>query len=105
MKRNKTLDDYCGKAIAKMILSGKLYTPEMVDEDLKQNLDLWAKIMTVAINKSLKVGKKRILEQVQPEIDRLLEDYYRRVDEDNGDRTHAISVVERMYDQIMEEHA
>ena len=59
--------------------------------------------MTVAINRSLKVGKKRILELVQPEVDALLEDYFRRVDEDNGDRTHAISVIERMYDQIMEE--
>jgi hypothetical protein len=102
-KRNQYIDQIVAREISRLILEGKLYTKEMVDADLLANVELWAKIWTIAINRGLKVGKKRIEEKVNPVVDELLEDLYRRKDEDNGDQTHAISVIERMYDQIMEE--
>lgn len=102
-KPNPLLEQYAAREIARLIMKGQLYTKEMVDADLLANVELWAKIWTIAINRGLKVGKKRIEEKVNPVVDELLEDLYRRKDEDNGDQTHAISVIERMYDQIMEE--
>lgn len=102
-KNNPLLEQYAAREIARLITKGQLYTKEMVDADLLANVELWAKIWTIAINRGLSVGKKRIEEKVNPVVDELLEDFYRRKDEDNGDQTHAVSVIERMYDQIMEE--
>lgn len=103
MGKNVLLEQYAEKEIARRIAKGELFTPAMVNADLMANCDLLAKMMTVAVNRGAGIGKKRINEKIQPELDNLLDEYFRRVDEDNGDRTHAISVVERMYDQIMED--
>lgn len=103
-KPNAGIMQFVEKEIQRRIVKGELYTPEMVNADILANHDMWAMIMTIAINRALGVGKKRFVEKVQPIIDELLADYFRRVeDEDNGDRAHAVSVIERMYNQIMEE--
>lgn len=102
-KRNQYIDQIVAREIARLILEGKLYTKEMVDADLQQNVELWMKIWVCAINRGLGVGKKRIHEKVNTEVDKIMDDFYRRKDEDNGDQTHAVSVIERMYDQIMED--
>ena len=102
-KQNPLLEQYAEKEITRRILRGELYTPEMVEADLKANCDLLAKMMTIAVNRGGKIGKKKFNEEIQPVLDDLLEDFFRRKAEDNGDQTHAVSVVERMYEQIMEE--
>ena len=103
MAKNALLEQYAEKEIARRIAKGELFTPEMVNNDLIANCDMLAKMMTIAVNRGANIGKKRFEEKIQPELDDILDEFFRRVDEDNGDRTHAISVVERMYDQIMEE--
>lgn len=102
-KPNPLLEQYAEREIKRRIEKGELYTPEMVKADLYANVELWAKIWTIAINRGLKVGKKRIEAKVNAEVDKITDDFFRRKDEDNGDQTHAISVIKRMYDQIMEE--
>ena len=103
MAKNALLEQYAEKEIARRIAKGELFTLDMVNKDLVANCDMLAKMITIAVNRGLGVGKKRFEEKIQPELDDILDEFFRRVDEDNGDRTHAISVVERMYDQIMEE--
>ena len=102
-KPNAGIMQFVENEIQRRILKGELYTPEMVNADILANHDMWAMIMTIAINRALGVGKKRFEERVQPVINELLADYFRHIEEDNGDRIHAISIIERMYNQIMED--
>lgn len=102
-KPNAYIEQIVEKEIQRRIAKGELFTPEMVNRDLVANCDMLAKMMTIAVNRGAGIGKKKFNEDIQPELDELLEDFFRRKAEDNGDQTHAISVVERMYEQIMEE--
>ena len=102
-KNNPLLEQYAAREIARRIAKGELFTPEMVNRDLVANCDMLAKMMTVDVNRGAGIGKKKFNQDIQPVLDELLDDFFRRKAEDNGDQTHAISVVERMYDQIMEE--
>lgn len=102
-KQNTYIEKIVEKEIARRIAKGELFTLAMVNADLMANCDLLAKMMTIAVNRGASIGKKKFKKDIQPVLDDLLDDFFRRKKEDNGDQTHAISVVERMYDQIMEE--
>ena len=101
-KSNPYIEQIVEREIARRIAKGDLFTPDMVNRDLVANCDMLAKMMTIAVNRGAGIGKKKFNEDIQPKLDKLLEDFFRRKAEDNGDQTHAISVVERMYEQIME---
>lgn len=101
-KSNPILEQYAEREIQRRIAKGELFTLEMVNRDLVANCDMLAKMMTIAVNRGAGIGKKKFNQDIQPVLDGLLDDFFRRKDEDNGDQTHAISVVERMYEQIME---
>ena len=105
-KPNAYLTKAVDQEIQRRIDKGQLYTPEMVDAIVNAAVladhEIWTKMMTIAVNEGAKIGKKVFREKIQPCLDGLLDDFARREKEDNGDQTHAISVVDRMYEQIME---
>ena len=101
MGKNVLLEQYAEKEIARRIAKGELFTPAMVNADLMANCDMLAKMMTIAVNRGIGVGKKRFNEKVQPILDSILDEWFEN--KETADQEYAISVVERMYDQIMEE--
>ena len=98
---NAYIEKIVEKEIARRIAKGELFTPAMVNADLAANCDMLAKMMTIAVNRGIGVGKKRFNEKVQPILDSILEEWFEN--KETADQEYAISVVERMYDQIMEE--
>ena len=56
-KPNAGIMQFVENEIQRRILKGELYTPEMVNADILANHDMWAMIMTIAINRALGVGK------------------------------------------------
>lgn len=101
MGKNVLLEQYAEKEIARRIAKGELFTPAMVNADLAANCDMLAKMMTIAVNRGIGVGKKRFNEKVQPILDSILDEWFEN--KRTADQEYAISVVERMYDQIMED--
>lgn len=100
-KQNAYIEKIVEKEIARRIAKGELFTPAMVNADLMANCDMLAKMMTIAVNRGIGVGKKRFNEKVQPILDSILDEWFDN--KETADQEYAISVVERMYDQIMEE--
>lgn len=100
-KQNAYIEKIVEKEIARRIAKGELFTPAMVNADLMANCDMLAKMMTIAVNRGIGVGKKRFNEKVQPILDSILDEWFEN--KETADQEYAISVVERMYDQIMEE--
>ena len=100
-KSNPILEQYAEREIARRIAKGELFTPEMVNRDLVANCDYLAKMMTIAVNRGIGVGKKRFDDKVQPILDDLLEEFFEN--KATADQEYACSVVDRMYDQIMED--
>ena len=98
---NAYIEKIVEKEIARRIAKGELFTPAMVNADLAANCDMLAKMMTIAVNRGIGVGKKRFNEKVQPILDSILEEWFEN--KETADQEYAISVVERMYDQIMED--
>ena len=101
MGKNVLLEQYAEKEIARRIAKGELFTLAMVNADLMANCEMLAKMMTIAVNRGIGVGKKRFNEKVQPVLDSILDEWFEN--RDTVDQEYAISVVERMYDQIMED--
>ena len=101
MGKNALLEQYAEREIARRIAKGELFTPEMVNLDLMANCEMLAKMKTIAVNRGAGVGKKRFNERVQPILDELLDEWFEN--KRTADQEYAISVVERMYDQIMED--
>ncbi len=101
MGKNALLEQYAIKEIARRVLKGELYTKEMVYADLLANCEMLAKMMTIAVNRGVGIGKKRFNEKIQPVMDSLLEEWFHN--KDTVDQEYAISVVERIYEQIMED--
>lgn len=101
MGKNALLEQYAEREIARRIDKGELFTPEMVNIDLMANCEMLAKMMTIAVNRGAGIGKKRFNERVQPILDELLDEWFEN--KRTADQEYAISVVERMYDQIMED--
>ena len=98
---NAYIEKIVEKEIARRIAKGELFTLAMVNADLAANCDMLAKMMTIAVNRGIGVGKKRFNEKVQPILDSILEEWFEN--KRTADQEYAISVVERMYDQIMED--
>lgn len=97
---NPYIDKLVNNQIEKMISKGELYTPEMVDAAIDENLDIWTKMMTISLNSSLGIGKQRFRERVQPDLNKLEDEYF-----DNKktvDQEYAISVIDRRYAEIMD---
>ena len=100
-KSNPYIEQIVEREIARRIARGELYTKEMVNRDIQANCDVLSKMMTVAVNRGAGVGKKRFNEKVQPILDDLMDEWFHN--KKTADQEYAISVVERMYDQIMED--
>lgn len=100
-KQSAYIEKIVEKEIARRIAKGELFTLAMVNADLTANCDMLAKMMTIAVNRGIGVGKKRFNEKVQPILDSILDEWFEN--KETADQEYAISVVERMYDQIMEE--
>jgi hypothetical protein len=101
MGKNALLEQYAEREIARRIAKGELFTLDMVNKDLMANCEMLAKMMTIAVNRGAGIGKKRFNERVQPVLDELLDEWFEN--KRTADQEYAISVVERMYNQIMEE--
>lgn len=97
---NPYIDKLVQNQIDRMIAKGQLYTPQMVDKAVNDNLDCWTKMMTVALNRSLGIGKQRFRERVQPELDRIQDLYFNN--KKTVDQEYAISVIDRLYAEIMD---
>ena len=100
-KRNAYLDQIVEQEIQRRIAKGELFTIEMVNRDLLANCKILTKMMTVAVNRGGRIGKKTFNEKIQPIMDSLLEEWFEN--KRTADQEYAISVVDRMYDQIMED--
>ena len=97
---NPYIDKLVQNQIDRMIAKGQLYTPQMVDKAVNENLDVWTQMMTVALNRSLGIGKQRFRERVQPELDRIQDLYFNN--KKTADQEYAISVIDRLYAEIMD---
>ena len=100
MKPNALIMQYAEAEIKRRIQRGELILPEVADDNLKDNLDIWTKMMTISVNKGTGIGKKRFRKDVQPILDQLQEEYFEN--KRTADQEYAVSVIERLYDEIME---
>ena len=99
MKPNAMIAKAAEAEIKRRIQRGELLLPDQVHENLMENLDIWTKMMTVAVNRGLGIGKKRFEEKVQPQLNDITEDFFANVKD--ADEEYARAVVERMYEQVM----
>ena len=99
MKPNAMIAKAAEAEIKRRIQRGELLLPDQVHENLMENLDIWTKMMTVAVNRGLGIGKKRFEEKVQPLLNDITEDFFNNVKD--ADEEYARAVVERMYEQVM----
>lgn len=97
---NPYIDKLVQNQIDRMIAKGQLYTPQMVDKAVNENLDVWTQMMTVALNRSLGIGKQRFRERVQPELDRIQDQYFNN--KKTVDQEYAINVIDRLYAEVMD---
>ena len=97
---NAYIEKMVQSQIDRMVAKGQLYTQEMVDEAVKDNLEVWTQMMTVAVNRGLGIGKKRFEERVQPPLNEIAEEYFRN--KKTVDQEYALAVVQRAYDAIMD---
>ena len=97
---NAYIEKIVEKEIARRIAKGELFTLAMVNKDLTANCDLLAKMMTIAVHRGLGIGKKRFREKVNPQmewIDQLFHEEKKKVDQE-----YALSIIDRLYAEIME---
>ena len=87
--------------IARRIKRGELLLPDVVEENLNDNLDCQMKMMTIAVNRGLGVGKKRFREKVNPELEWVERLYYG--EKKKVDQEYALSIIDRLYAEIMED--
>lgn len=97
---NPYIDKLVQNQIDRMTSKGQLYTPQMVDKAVNENLDVWTQMMTIAVNRGLGIGKKRFKEKVQPVLDQVQEEYFQN--KVTVDQEYALSVIDRLYDEIMD---
>lgn len=86
--------------INRRILRGELLLPDVVEENLNANLDCQRMMMTIAVNRALKVGKKRFNELVNPVLQEIEKEF--RENKKKTDQDYALGVIEREYNRIME---
>lgn len=87
--------------IKRRIARGELLLPSVVAENLDANLDCQMKMMTIAVNKSLGIGKRRFREKVQPTFEEVHQLYME--EKRNVDQEYALSIIDRLYAEIMED--
>jgi hypothetical protein len=87
--------------IKRRILRQELYMPDVVEENLNANLDAQRMMMTNAVHRALGIGKKRFNELVNPAFEEIEREY--RENKRTVDQEYALAVVEREYNQIMED--
>lgn len=87
------------KEIERRIRRGELYLRETVDKNLIDNLEIWTKMMTIALNRSLGIGKTRFQRDVQPVLDQLQGEFFEN--RDTVDTVYATAVIDRLYDEVM----
>lgn len=87
--------------IKRMILRGELLLPDVVEENLNDNLDCQRMMMTIAVNRGLGIGKRRFEEKVNPELWKLEEEY--RENKRTVDQEYAVACIEREFKRIMGE--
>ena len=85
--------------INRRILRGELLLPDVVEENLNANLDCQRMMMTIAVNRALKVGKKRFNELVNPVLQEIEKEF--RENKKKTDQDYALGVIEREYNRIM----
>ncbi len=86
--------------INRRILRGELLLPDVVKKNLNANLDCQRMMMTIAVNRALKVGKKRFNELVNPVLQEIEKEFHENKRE--TDQDYALGVIEREYNRIME---
>lgn len=86
--------------INRRILRGELLLPDVVEENLNANLDCQRMMMTIAVNRALKVGKKHFNELVNPVLQEIEQEF--RENKKKTDQDYALGVIEREYNRIME---
>lgn len=91
----------CAEAeIARRIKRGELIRPEDAEINLLDNLEVWTKMMTIAVNKGCGIGKHRFQERVQPVLDQLQNEFF--ANKATADQAYATSVIDRLYAEIMD---
>ena len=100
-KQNPLILKAAEAEIKRRILRGELLLPDVVEENLNDNLDCQRKMMTIAVNRALKVGKKRFNELINPELLKLEEEFHEN--KRTADQEYALAVIDREYSRIMEE--
>ena len=87
--------------IKRLILRGELILPCTVEEDLEANLRCKRKMLVIAYHRGLGIGKERYRKKVLPQLD-WVEDLYFS-EKEKSDQEYAMSVIDRMYAEIMGE--
>lgn len=80
---------------------GELILPCDADQNLYDNLECATKMMTIAVNRGLGIGRKRFEEKVNPELHKIEVEFYEN--RRTADQEYALAVVDREYSRIMEE--
>ena len=86
--------------IIRRIKRGELLLPDVVEENLNDNLDCQMKMMTIAVHRGLGIGKKRFREKVNPELEWVERLYHE--EKEKVDQEYALSIIDRLYAEIME---
>ena len=86
--------------INRRIKRGELIRPEDAEANLMANLEVWTKMMTIAVNKGCGIGHRRFQSKVQPILDQLQTEYIDRQKTDGIE--YADSVLDRLYAEIMD---
>lgn len=86
--------------INRRVRRGELMLPSMVEEDLEANLRCRRKMMMISVHRGLGIGKKRFKEKVYPELN-WVENLYLE-EKEKTDEVYAMSIIDRLYDEIME---
>ena len=100
MKPNAMIQRAAEAEIQRRIKRGELLLPDEVDRNIKDNLEILTKMMTISVNKGTGIGRRRFQARVQPILDQLMSEYFHNVK--TADQEYAVSVIERLYDEIME---
>ena len=98
-KPNPLIQQAAELEIARRIRRGELYLRSAVDKNLMDNLEIWTKMMTIALNKSLGIGKTRFQRDVQPVLDQLQGEFFEN--KEIVDTVYAMAVIDRLYNEVM----
>lgn len=101
MKHNGYMDKYAQEVIKRLVDANELYTREQFEQIIVDNKLLDAKIMTIAVNRALGIGKKRFEEKVNPVLHRIEKNFIEWAKDMGEDE--AIERIEKMYAEIMED--